>query len=164
MGDMMTDESKNADVPEQAKNDLSSPPPGLVEEILEHPARFVGMIQSRPEMLDHLGAGYRSAREGFTEFLTVNDRAAERVKDTADRIIDSIESELARGGLSPEERYRLIEAEERVLGQVRGNEKDVRQANERSFARIVTIGTTVAVGVVVLGYLAKEGKLPPLKP
>ncbi|MFC9420023.1 hypothetical protein, partial [Bacillus mobilis] len=95
---------------------------------------------------------------------TVNDRAAERVKDTAHKIIDSIESELAREGLSPEDRYRLIEAEERVLGQVRGNEKDVRQANERSFARIATIGTSVAVGIVVLGYLAKEGKLPLLKP
>jgi hypothetical protein len=159
----MTDESKNADTPEQVKSDLSSPPPGLVEEILEHPARFVGMIQNRPEMLDHLSAGYRAAREGFSEFLTVNDQGAARVKDTADKIIDSIESELAREGLSPEDRYRLIEAEERVLGQVRGNEKDVRQANERSFARTAAIGTSVAVGVVVLGYLAKEGKLPLLK-
>ncbi|MFC9351557.1 hypothetical protein [Arthrobacter sp. NPDC057013] len=160
----MTDESKKANTPEQVKNDLSSPSSGLAEEILEHPARLVGMIQNRPEMLDHLAAGYRSVREGFSEFLTVNDRAAERVKDTAHKIIDSIESELAREGLSPEDRYRLIEAEERVLGQVRGNEKDVRQANERSFARIATIGTSVAVGIVVLGYLAKEGKLPLLKP
>lgn len=164
IGDTMTDEGKNDDTAEQVKSDASLPSSGLVEEILEHPARFIGMIQNRPEMLDHLAAGYQSAREGFNEFLTANDRGAARVKSTADKLIDSIEGELARGGLSPEERYRLIEAEERVLGQVRGNEKDVRQANERSFARIAAIGTSVAVGIVVLGYLTKEGKLPLLNP
>lgn len=164
IGDTMTDEGKNADKAAKVNSDLSSPSPGLVEEMLEHPARLVGMIQNRPELLDHLAAGYRSVREGFSESLAANERAAERVKDTADKVIDSIEGELARGGLSPEERYRLIEAEERVLGQVRGNEKDVREANERSFARMAMIGTSVAVGVVVLGYLAKEGKLPLLNP
>ncbi|WP_275778127.1 hypothetical protein [Paenarthrobacter sp. Y-19] len=122
------------------------------------------MIQNRAEVLDHLAAGHQSVREGFSEFLTSNDRGAQRVKETADKLIDSIDNELARGGLSPEQRYRLIQAQERVLGQVRGNEKEIRQANERSFARVVAIGTSAAVGLVVLGYLVKEGKLPLLNP
>lgn len=160
----MTDEGKNYDKEERVNRDLSSTSPGLVEEILEHPDRFVGTIQNRPELLDNLEAGYRSVRQGFSESLDANDKGADRVKGTADKVIDSITDELARGGLSPEERYRLIEAQERVLGHVRENEKDVRQANERSFARIAAVSTTVAVGVVVLGYLAKEGKLPLLNP
>lgn len=160
----MTDESEKGETMDELSSDLSSPSPGLVDEILEHQARLVGMNQNRPEVLDNLAAGYRSAREGFSELLTSNDRSAERVKETADKLIDSIDNELARGGLSPEQRYRLIQAEERVLGQVRGNEKDIRQANERSFAKVVAIGTSLAVGLVVFGYLAKEGKLPLLTP
>ncbi|NQD87186.1 hypothetical protein HP499_05110 [Paenarthrobacter sp. CM16] len=160
----MTGESMKGETEDEFSRDLSSPSPGLVDETLDHPARFAGMIQNRPDVLDHLAAGYQSVREGFSEFLTSNDRGGERVKETADKLIDSIDNELARGGLNPEQRYRLIQAEERVLGQVRGNEKDIRQANERSFAKVVAIGTSVAVGLVVLGYLVKEGKLPLLNP
>ena len=134
--------------------------PEQAEELLKDPARFLGMIRKRPEMLDDLASGYRAAREGFSEFLIATDRGAARVKDTADKIIDSIQSDLDREGLTPDERYRLIEAEERLLDKVQGNEKEVRQANERSFAKMAALGVSVAVGVVALGYLAKEGKLP----
>lgn len=147
-----------------ADDERPEPTPEEAEELLKNPARLIGMIRTRPEMLDNLASGYRAAREGFSEFLTANDRGASRVKDTADKLIDSIRDELDREGLSPQERLSFIEAEERVLRQVKGNEKEVRQANERSFAKIAALGVSVAVGAVALGYLAKEGKLPHIDP
>lgn len=115
-------------------------------------------------MLDNLASGYQAAREGLSDFLVATDRGASRVKDTADKILTSIQTELDREGLSPTERLAFIEAEERVLGEVKGSEKEVRQASERSFARAAALGAGLAVGAVVLGYLAKEGKLPTIDP
>lgn len=160
----MTESNDSSDAATPPEPEWVEPSPEKAEELLKNPGKLAGMIRDHPEMLQNLASGYRAMREGFSEFLTANDRGADRVKDTADKVIGSIQSELDRDGLSPNERYRLIEAEERILGQVRGNEKEVREANERSFAKIAAITTSVAVGAVVLGYLVKEGKLPPLNP
>jgi hypothetical protein len=157
-------DNDNAAADEGVEGAQSEPTPEAAEEIMKDPKRFIARIRQRPELLDNLAAGYQMAKEGFSEILTANDRGAGRVKDTADKVIETIREDLARGGLTPDERYRLVEAEERVLGRVEGSEKDFAQANERSFAKMAAVAGSVAVGAVVLGYLAKEGKLPPLNP
>lgn len=160
----MSEEDTSRESTEQEAEELQEPSPEKAEELLENSGMVAGLIRKHPEMLQGLAAGYRAIREGFGDFLTANDRGADRVKDTADKVISTVENELAREGLTPDERYRLIEAEERVLGQVRGNEKDVREANERSFGKVAAITSSLAVGAVALAYLAKEGKLPPISP
>jgi hypothetical protein len=162
----MAEDSDNAtaDADEGAAGAQGEPTPEAADEITKDPRRFIDRIRQRPEMLDNLAAGYQMAKEGFSEILTANDRGASRVKDTADKLIETIREDLARDGLTPDERYRLIEAEQRVLREVRGNEKAVQQANERSFNKIVGVAGTAAVGIFALGYLAKTGKLPPLNP
>lgn len=160
----MSESSDITEAPEPMDGESTAPSPEQAEEILEDPAGLMGFIQKRPELLQHLAAGYRTVREGFTDFLTANDRGGDRLKHTADKVIHSIDDELKRGGLSADERYRLIETEERILGRVDGSEKEAREANERSFGKLVAAGATATVGIVVLGYLAKEGKLPPISP
>lgn len=142
------------------EDDEPGPTPEQADWILKDPQQLAGLIRSRPDLLQNLASGYHAVREGFGEFLTANDRGASRVKDTADRLIDAINDELGRGGLGAEERAALVEAQMHALQEVRGNEKDVREANERSYAKLAAIGISVAVSAVALGYLTKEGKLP----
>jgi hypothetical protein len=161
----MAEDSDSAAADEGVKGEGIEPSPEAAGEIMHDPQRFVSMFREHPEMLDNLAGGYRMLREGLSDFLTANDRGAERVRDTADKLLQSLREELARGGLSPDERYRLIEAEERVLGRVADSETAAQQANERSFTKTaLAITATAAVGVAALGYLAKTGKLPPLSP
>lgn len=156
-GDSVDDRPDDEERPESQDED---PTPELAEELLRNPARSASVIRSRPELLQSLLAGYQAVGGGFTEFLTANDRSASRVKDTADRLIESINAELARGGLTADERRALVETQAQVLQEVRGSEKDIREANERSFTKLAGMTVAAAVGAVALGYLVKEGKLP----
>lgn len=85
------------------------------------------------------------------------------MRDTAQQLIASIDAELARSGLSADERLQFIHAEERALATVADNEASIREEDERSFARVAAAGVTIAVKAVLLGYLAREGK-PPTSP
>ena len=105
---MSEDDSSHAST-EQEDEELQEPSPEMAEELLENSGMVAGLIRKHPEMLQGLSAGYRAIREGFGDFLTATDRGADRVKDTADKVISTVESELAREGLTPDERYRLIE-------------------------------------------------------
>lgn len=142
------------------KDDEPGPTPEQADGILRDPQQLDGLIRSRPDLLQNLASGYHAVREGFGEFLAANDRGADRVKGTADRLINAINDELGRGGLSPEERASLVEAQMHALQEVRGNEKDVREANGRSYAKLAAISISLAVSAVALGYLTKKGKLP----
>lgn len=155
----MSQNAESADAPEPAATDT----PDLADALLRDPPRIIRMIGEHPEMLQHLDAGYRAAREGFSDVLNASDRGAQRVQSTADKVLNSVQRDLDREGITPEERERQFEREERILREVRANEREIRAANERSFDKLLAIGTTVAVGVVALGFLSK-GKLPPFLP
>ncbi|MEV8265162.1 hypothetical protein AB0P00_13525 [Microbacterium sp. NPDC077057] len=134
------------------------------EELIKDPAPLLRKIRLDPNALSHIGDGFRALREGVSDFFVAGDRSAGRTKDSADRVIKLIESELDREGLSPKERLEFIQAGERMAGAVGDSEGSVRDANERTFGKIVGIAAGATVGVLVLGYLAKEGKLPPMPP
>lgn len=134
------------------------------EELIKDPAPLLRKIRLDPNALSHIGDGFRALREGVSDFFVAGDRSAGRTKDSADRVIKLIESELDREGLSPKERLEFIQAGERMAGTVGDSEGSVRDANERTFGKIVGIAAGATVGVLVLGYLAKEGKLPPMPP
>lgn len=134
------------------------------EELIKDPAPLLRKIRLDPNALSHIGDGFRALREGVSDFFVAGDRSAGRTKDSADRVIKLIESELDREGLSPKERLEFIRAGERMAGTVGDSEGSVRDANERTFGKIVGIAAGATVGVLFLGYLAKEGKLPPIDP
>lgn len=72
-----------------------------------------------------------------------------------------VEKELDREGLSPQERLEFLQAGERMANQVGDSEKEVRESNERTLTKAITLAAGAVVGIVVLGYLGKDGKLPP---
>lgn len=157
-----SNDSTEATEPQDAGS--TEPTPERAEEILEDPARLLDLIPKRPEMLDDLAFGLRAVRDGFGGFLTANDRGAARVKDTADRVLDLIKTASEQEGVDAEERNQLLDRAERTLGKVEDTEEKVRAANERSFGKLVVLGGTAAAGILVLGYMAKTGKLPPISP
>lgn len=131
-----------------------------VEEQIRNPQQALRNLGLKSDLVSRAGEGFRALREGVSEFFVASDRSAGRTKDTADKVIDLIQGELDREGLSPEERLEFIQAGERMANQVGDSEKEVQESNERTFTKIATIAAGAAVGVVLLGYLAKEGKLP----
>lgn len=130
------------------------------EELIRNPEPLLRRLRLNPDMTARAGDGFRALREGLSDFFVASDRGAGRNKDTADKIIDLVKEELDREGLSPQERLEFIQAGERMASQVGAGEKDVREANERTITKIVGIAAGAVVGAVLLGYLAKDGKLP----
>lgn len=117
-----------------------------------------------PDLTTRAGEGFRALQEGLNDFFVASDRGAGRHKDTADKIINLVKEELDREGLSPQERLEFLQAGERMAKQVGDGEKDVRDSNERTITKIVGIAAGAVAGAVLIGYLAKEGKLPPDPP
>lgn len=178
-GDMMSDATQDNDQPEQAEpqeeRDTSTGQADIsdeqeeeiveeVEELISDPAPLLRKIRFDPSALSHIGEGFRAMREGLSDFFVSSDRSAGRTKDTADRVVGLIEAELNREGLSPQERLEFIKAGERMAGTVGDSEASVREANERTLGKIVGIAAGATAGVLLLGYLAKEGKLPTIDP
>lgn len=156
------------DATDPAQTDHSDPQEEEIveeaEELISDPAPLLRKIRLDPNALAHIGDGFRALREGVSDFFVAGDRSAGRTKDTADRVVGLIEAELNREGLSPQERLEFIKAGERMADKVGDSEGSVREANERTFGKIVGIAAGATVGVLLLGYLAKEGKLPPIDP
>lgn len=130
------------------------------EELINNPEPVLRKLRLNPDMTARAGEGFRALREGLSDFFVASDRGAGRNKDTADKIIGLVKEELDREGLSPQERLDFIQAGERMASQVGDGEKDVRESNERTLTKVVGIAAGAVVGAVLLGYLAKEGKLP----
>lgn len=131
------------------------------EELITDPGPFLRKLQLNPDLTSRAGEGFRALRESVGDFFVASDRGAGRTKDSADKVIDLIQAELDREGLSPQERLEFVRAGERMADQVGDSEKDVRESNERILAKVVGIAAGAVVGVILLGYLAKDGKLPP---
>lgn len=70
---------------------------------------------------------------------------------TQDRVIGLIETELDRDALAPQERLEFIQAGEWMVGKVGDSEEGVREANERTFSKIVAIAAGAAAGVLFWG-------------
>jgi hypothetical protein len=130
------------------------------DELIKNSEPALRKLRLNPDITTRAGEGFRALREGLSDFFVASDRGAGRNKDTADKIISLVKEELDREGLSPQERLEFIQAGERMAGQVGGGEKEVRESNERTLIKIVGIAAGAVVGAALLGYLAKEGKLP----
>lgn len=130
------------------------------EKLIKNAEPVLRKLRLNPDMTERAGEGFRALREGLSDFLVASDRGAGRHKDTADKIIDLVKRELDREGLNPQERLEFIQAGERMVGQVGDVEEDVRESNERTLTKVVAIAAGAVVGAALLGYLAKEGKLP----
>lgn len=131
-----------------------------VEEAIKNPEPVLRRLRLNPDMTSRAGEGFRALRESVSDFFVASDRGAGRTKDTADQVINLIKEELDREGLSPQERLEFLKTGERMASQVGDSEKDVRESNERTFTKVVGIAAGAVVGAVLLGYLAKDGKLP----
>lgn len=70
---------------------------------------------------------------------------------TQDRVIGLIETELDRDALAPQERLEFIQAGEWMVGKVGDRDEGVREANERTFSKIVAIAAGAAAGVLFWG-------------
>lgn len=130
------------------------------EELMRNPEPVLRKLRLAPDFISRAGEGFRALREGVSDFFVAGDRSAGRAKDTADEVVDLIQRELDHEGLSPQERLEFIQAGERMANQVGESEKDVRESNERTFTKIAKIAAGAAVSVILLGYLAKDDKLP----
>ena len=147
--------------PEQLDEEGADPAAQDAEELINDPEPALRKLRLDPNFYSRVGEGFRALREGMSEFFVASDRGAGRTKDTAERVIDLVEKELDREGLSPQERLEFLRAGERMANQVGNSEKDVRESNERTLTKVVAIAAGAVVGVVVLGHLGRDGKLPP---
>lgn len=129
--------------------------------IIADPDNLLSRARYDPDIIARAGDGFRILREGISDFFVASDRSGGRAKDTADKVIELIREDLARGGLSAEERRQFAQDGAQIAADVRKDEQELRAANARTFVQAVTIAAGAAAGVVVLGYLVKEGKLPP---
>lgn len=134
------------------------------EAVIKDPAPLLRKVRLDPDALSRLGDGFRAMREGVSDFFVAADRSAGRTKDTADQVINMIEKELDREGLTPKERLEFIEAGERMAGTVGESEASTRASNERTFGKVVAIAAGATAAVLLLGYFGKDGKLPPIPP
>lgn len=141
--------------------DGSEVSPEEAEELIKNPEPVLRALQLNPDLGYRFADGFRTLREGISEFFVANDRGADRAKDTADKVIDLIGAELDREGLTPSERLDFLKAGERMAARVSDGERSTRESNEQVFKNLVGVAAGVVVGALVLGYVARGGKLPP---
>lgn len=134
------------------------------DDLIKNPESALRGLRLNPDLTTRAGEGFRALRAGVSDFFIATDQGAERTKEVVDKVIRLIEAELDRQGLSPEERLEFLRTGERMAGQVAVNEADVRASNERILTKVVGVAAGAVVGVALLGYLTKNGKLPPLNP
>lgn len=102
-------------------------------------------------------AGVVAAKDSLVDFLTANDKGAQRVADLAATAVAQVGEDLDRGDLTAEERMHRHEANERMVKEVSDNEKRVRKSNERAFAIAAFVVVTV-VGGAAAAIAAKDTK------
>lgn len=102
-------------------------------------------------------AGVVAAKDSLVDFLTANDKGAQRVADLAATAVAQVGEDLNRGDLTAEERMHRHEANERMVKEVSDNEKRVRKSNERAFAIAAFVVVTV-VGGAAAAIAAKDTK------
>lgn len=146
---------------EPLDEDIADPAAQRAEGLINDPEPALRQLRLDPTFQSRIGDGFRALREGVGEFFVASDRGASRTKETAERVIDLVEKELDREGLSPRERLEFLQAGERMANQVGDSEKEVRESNERTLTKAITLAAGAVVGIVVLGYLGKDGRLPP---
>ncbi|WP_120338721.1 hypothetical protein [Cryobacterium soli] len=158
------DEEPAAAIESEEQERRAEPSLEEAEKLIKNAEPVLRKLRLDPDMAERAGEGFRALREGLSDFLVASDRGAGRHKDTADKIIDLVKRELDREGLTPQERLEFMQAGERMVGQVGDVEKDVRESNARTLTKVVAIAAGAVVGAALLGYLAKEGKLPTAPP
>lgn len=130
--------------------------PEEVKKVLEQPELSLQEMVSRPGFKGRVQAGFELLREGMSNLFIAGDRSASRSKDVSDQVIEAINEDLAREGLTPEERMDRLNLAERVATRVSEDESDVRSGNVRAWLTTFGVAGVLIAGAALIGYTNKD--------